>query len=82
VGLDSHSNGKEKRWKLFAAAKFPKAAAQGGVGDADRFDHFEPNSVKPIISSPIREEENRFLEKSSEMVKTVSGQEQWVGDDL
>lgn len=79
VGLDSHSNGKEKQWKLFLPARFPQTADQLGGRDADRFDRFDPNFQKPRNFSPTREKENRFLENGSEMVKTVSG---WVGDDL
>lgn len=87
VGLDSHSNGKEKQWKLFVLARFPQVAAQAGGGGADRFDRFDPNSHKPKTPSPTRERENRFIENGSEMVKTVSSEDHrpasgWVGDDL
>lgn len=83
VGLDSHSNGKEKRWKLFVPARFP----QTGEGGTARSDRCDSNSQKPETSSPIYKKENRFSAKSAEMVKTGSSTGRqlsvgWVGDDL
>jgi len=70
VGLDAHSNGKEKQWRLFATAKFPVGAPVA----ADHFDQFDPISVKPNFSSYTREEEKGFMENSPKVVKVVSSE--------
>lgn len=83
VGLDSHSNGKERGWKLFKATAFPVEADQGGGARTDNFDNFDPISPKPKNFPIYAREEKGFRENGSEVVKVVSGRAAgWVGDDL